>query len=968
MMKKIILSLAMICVAGYLFAAHVSQEDAQKIAIGYCHHYAPAGYGNPVIRDVFVRTYEEMTTFYTFTFESGGFILVAADDASIPVLAYSFEDPMPAEITNPSVKAWLESYSREIHYIVTNHLSNDATVKQWKDLETGNYPPMMRDVNPLVNTTWDQGCFYNALCPAAGGGQCGHVWTGCVATAMAQIMKYHNYPPQGVGSHSYVSPTYGTQYADFGNTTYNWASMPNNVGSGNTAVATLMYHDGVSVNMQYATSGSGAYSEDVPYALMNYFNYHPGIEIKYKNNYTNVEDFKNLIRADLDQQLPVYYSGSGNGEGHAWVCDGYRMSDGMFHFNWGWSGSSNGWYAIGSLNPGGYQFNDGNSVVLHIKPYNPNLIVRIIHPVNNAVIGVGYSVQIEAVIVRGTASNLKLYIDNIEKVNTTNDTLIYNWSTSSADLGSHAVTAYAITSTSDTVYYTINLNVAEWISQSSGFTTPSRGINYLSAVDSNIVWGTAMDANNPTGACSDFTRTLDGGTTWIPGVIPNTTGLASAMIFAMNADTAYVPMYKVSGSKPQGIYVTVDGGATWAKQTTALFTNANSFPDCVHFFNTNEGWALGDPINGEYEIYTTIDGGTTWTAIPGADIPNPLSGEFGVVGYYSAVHDTVWFGTNKGRVYKSTDKGHTYTVSTVTGLTGKYIKPTFRTGLHGLVQDKDAGTTGTLYETFDGGETWTLVTATGTIYSTDLAYVPNTTNTWVSSGSSGTNGSGYSFNGGHNWSDFIGTQGSQYMQMAWVNNHCGWAGGINADSTENGVFKFIGFLMPPLPAPINLDAVVLGHDVHLTWNAPTYDSTIMTLIGYNMYRDGLLLNVTPITGLIFDDADVLSGQHNYCVKALYNFGESTGDCKLLDVAVSVLESQDNPRIIIYPNPAYDFITIKAASPISEILMYDHSGKQVYQATGNSTTSVIHVSDYPAGLYLLSVITPDGTFNSKLMIK
>jgi photosystem II stability/assembly factor-like uncharacterized protein len=967
MMKKVLLSLAMICVAGYLYATQVTVNQAQKIAIGYYHHYAPSGVGSLVVSRVDVSTYKDIPTFYTFNFESGGFVIVAADDACIPVLGYSTENSMPSEIVNPSLKEWLENYNKQIYQIITDNLSNDVTIKQWQDLRSGKYPEPSRDVNPLLTTTWDQGCFYNALCPAASGGSCGHVWTGCVATAMAQIMKYHNYPPQGVGSHSYVHPLYGTQFADFGNTTYNWSAMPNNVASGNTAVATLMYHDGVSVNMQYGVSGSGAYSEDVPYALMNYFNYHPGIEIKYKNNYSNLEDFKNLIRADLDLQLPVYYSGSGNGEGHAWVCDGYRMSDGLFHFNWGWSGSSNGYYAIGSLNPGGYQFNDGNAIITHIKPYNPNLIVRIIHPVNNAVIGVGYSVQIEAVVVRGAASALKLFIDNVEKVNTTNDTVSFTWSTSAADMGSHAVTAYAISGT-DTVYYDINVNVAEWISQSTGFTTPSRGINYLSAVDTNIVWGSAMDNNNPTGACSDYTRTLDGGNTWTPGTIPNTAGLASAMIFATNADTAYIPMYKVSGNKPQGIYVTFDGGTTWAKQPTALFTNANSFPDCVHFFNNNEGWALGDPINGEYEIYTTVDGGTTWTPVPGVDIPNPTTGEFGVVGYYSAVHDTIWFGTNMGRVYKSTDKGHTYTVAAVPALTGKYIKPTFRTGMHGLVQDKGAGTTGAICETFDGGTTWSPVTTTGTIYATDLAYVPNTTNTWVSSGSLGTNGAGYSFNGGHDWTDFVGTSGSLYMQMAWINNHCGWAGGVNTDSTENGVYKFIGFLMPPLPQPLNLDAVVLGHNVHLTWTAPAYDTTIMTLLGYNMYRDGLLLNPSTITTLTYDDNNVNSGSYNYCVKALYNSGESASDCKLLDVAVSVPGSGKTSGILIYPNPASDIINVKAACTISEIRLYDHSGKLVCQASENSSTLSINFGSYPRGIYLLKVTTKEGTFSSKLMIK
>lgn len=965
-MKKLFTLAAMLFMVIALFATKVPLNEAQLIAIGFYSHGAPSGAGHPLISDVNVTEYNKVTTFYTFNFTSGGFILVAADDASIPILGYSFEGQMPHEILNPATKEWLEGYSRQIYLIIQNKLSNKETVKEWETLKSGHFPRMMEDVNPLLTTTWDQGCFYNALCPVATGGQCGHVWTGCVATAMAQIMKYHNFPPQGVGSHTYSDPPYGDQTADFGATFYNWSAMPNSVTSNNTAVATLMYHAGVSVNMQYSTSGSGAYSEDVPPALLNYFNYHPDIIIKYLKDYPNVEDWRNLLRADLDQHLPIYYAGSGSA-GHAFVFDGYRMSDAKFHVNWGWSGSSNGWYAIGGLNPGGENFNQANAAVLHIKPYNPNLIVRIIHPVDNAVIGEGYSVEIQAVTVRGTASVMKLFIDSVERFSTTNDTLTFTWNTSHDDLGSHIVKAYSYNVT-DTVYYKINLNVAEWISQSSGFPVPARGINYMSAVDSNIVWASAFDNNMPTGACSDFTRTINGGNNWIHGVVNNTQGLASAMIFGMSSTKAYIAMYKVNGTKPQGIYVTTDGGTTWTRQTTALYSNSASFPDCVHFFNNNEGWALGDPINGEFEIYTTTDGGTNWVAVPGSNIPNPLSGEFGIVGYYSAVHDSLWFGTNLGRVYHSTDKGHTWTVSTVTALNGKYIKPSFRTGMHGLVQDKDNGTTGTICETFDGGQTWTLVTSTGTIYSTDLSYVPNTPNTWVSTGSNGTNGSSYSFNGGHTWTDFQGTQGALYMQQSWVNNHCGWAGGVNTDSTENGAYKYIGVLMPPLPTPLNLQAVAIGHDAHLSWDQPNYDPTSETLIGYNVYRDGLKLNTTPVTVLIYVDYGLPPGQYNYCVKALYNLGESAGDCKLLDVAVSGPPANGMAHLMIYPNPANDKVTIQAPSRITLISLYDHSGRQVYLTNVNNTVVTLQVSTFPAGLYFLRVTTLSGTINKKLVIQ
>ncbi|MGE5423917.1 MAG: C10 family peptidase [Syntrophothermus sp.] len=945
-MKKFYLFLLLIILSPVVFGTQVPVDKAQQIALGYYQHFT--GH-QPDLKNVSVTTCRGLETFYTFRFEKG-FVIVSADDAVIPVLGYSFENDMPDQITNPATAAWLDSYSREIYQVVNQHLDNRLTSRQWDELLRGNYPAPQRDVTPLLTTTWDQGCNYNALCPADPSAffSCGHVYTGCVATAMAQIMKYHNYPAQGVGSHSYTHPTYGVQTADFGNTMYNWSSMPNNVTGSNSAVATLMYHAGVSVDMQYGASASGAFSTDVPPALLDYFNYHPDIMLKNKSDYPVLEDFKNLIRADLDQHLPVYYSGQGPDGGHAFVCDGYRMSDGTFHFNWGWSGSSNGYYTIGALNPGGYTFNDNNSVVVHIKPYNSSLVVRITHPVNNAIVGVGNSVEIKAMAIRGNPSSLKIFIDNVEKASGSGDSLIFIWQTANWDLGSHEVRACAYTAT-DTVYYKINLNVAEWISQASGFSTANRQINYMSAVDSSIVWAVAVDANNPQGASSDFTRTVDGGNTWTPGTITGTTGLASAMIFGMNADKAYAAMFKVSGTAHMGIYFTSDGGATWSRQTTAGFNNANSFPNCVHFFNENDGWCMGDPISGDFEIYTTTDGGTTWTQVSGSDIPNPVTGEFGVVGYYSAINDTLWFGTNKGRVYRSCDKGYTWTVSTVPALDGKFIKPTFRTGLHGLVQDKDAGSTGAISETFDGGNTWTPVTVSGPIYPTDLSYVPGTANTWVSSGSLGTNGCSYSFDGGHTWADFIGTNGTAYWYMTWVNNHCGWAGGVNTTVTEDGTFKYIGLLRIPLPSPANFLAEPTQSDVHMTWEKPTFDSTIMTLHGYNLYRNGVKLNPTLLAGRIYDDMSVPSDHYNYCVSAVYDLGESDGNCQIIDITVGMDEKMET-RISVYPNPVHDKLFIRPEGNVDVARLMDLTGHLV--ATAKGTT--VDVSGIAPGLYVLEV--------------
>jgi len=209
-------------------------------------------------------------------------------------------------------------------------------------------------------------------------GPCGKCYAGCVADAMAMVMKYHNYPTHGYSSHSYAhtiangfSNNFGTLTANFWATTYNWASMPNNVTSTNTAVATLIYHCGVSVNMDYDDQGSGAYLTDATAALRNYFVY--SAQYAMRNMFTD-NDWTLLIKNSLDSLRPVIYGGNDDGMGgHAFVCDGYQNSgtySNMFHFNWGWSGTSNGYIYLNNIAPDGtgYDFDDGQQIIYNIYP------------------------------------------------------------------------------------------------------------------------------------------------------------------------------------------------------------------------------------------------------------------------------------------------------------------------------------------------------------------------------------------------------------------------------------------------------------------------------------------------------------------------------------------------------------------------------------------------------------------------
>ena len=214
-------------------------------------------------------------------------------------------------------------------------------------------------------------------------------------------------------------------------------------------------------------------------------------------------------------------------------------------------------------------------------------------------------------------------------------------------------------------------------------------------------------------------------------------------------------------------------------------------------------------LSNEFEIYTTADAGNNWVAVNGSNIPNPLSGEW--LATHNGVGDTMWIATSQGRVFRSADKGYTWSLlSVIPYFQDHFLYLRFRNGNYGLATDhwQNRGFPGHLFETFDGGLSWSEINYSGPLYHTDLSYVPGTMNTWVSSGGSAraqagqvSFGASYSLDGGHSWTDFPGTHGTRFFAMAWLNNHCGYAGGVSKDSTKNGAFKFTG-VIPDWPVGI----------------------------------------------------------------------------------------------------------------------------------------------------------------------
>lgn len=343
-----------------LFAEHVDPETARKVATTFLSNN-----GAKADQLTDLSKSAGFPNLYIFTTEES-FVVMAADDCVKPILGYSLTNDFVVEDMPENISSWLQGNNDGIQRTIDNGVKSTAAINQaWKDLANGKagVSEATPIVDALLQTKWDQGSPYNKLCPKKGNTR---TVTGCVATAMAQIMKYWNHPTTGTGNHSY-SWNSTTLSADFGATTYDWANMTNTYNSSssnteNTAVATLMYHCGVSVDMKYNTSGSNASTYDVMSALQTYFSYAPVMQYKSKDDYGD-EVWITMLKRELNQGRPLQYRGSdagGNG-GHSFVCDGYD-SDDNFHFNWGWGGNCDGFYSVNDMEPGTGGIGAGNGV------------------------------------------------------------------------------------------------------------------------------------------------------------------------------------------------------------------------------------------------------------------------------------------------------------------------------------------------------------------------------------------------------------------------------------------------------------------------------------------------------------------------------------------------------------------------------------------------------------------------------
>ncbi len=370
-MKKLLLSVMSLLTisAG---AQEISVEKARQYAFEFLNETA-AENAHSQIKSVlrpqnnleltYTASQDDAPLLYVFNNPNGGFVVASAQGVAEPVLAYSNEGSFDYSTVNPNFMYWLDFFQRQISEAMNAGFLSAPDSKE---------PFEKADVPVMLTTSWSQSSPYNSMTPSFRGRNC---YAGCVATALAQIMKYHEWPETGIGSHSYFDG-YGCEQAissDFSAHTYDWANMRDTYSLNDTcqaeidAVAQLMFDVGVAVEMEYTSNdGSGAFTEHVPYALVKFFGYDKGVRHIYHNCMSDSE-WEQIIYSELAAGRPLLFGG-GDDAAHSFVCDGYEASSDMYHFNFGWGNGTDGYCRLSAVHSGYYEFDAEQDIVCGIQP------------------------------------------------------------------------------------------------------------------------------------------------------------------------------------------------------------------------------------------------------------------------------------------------------------------------------------------------------------------------------------------------------------------------------------------------------------------------------------------------------------------------------------------------------------------------------------------------------------------------
>ncbi len=361
-------------------AATITQEQAALVTRNLISERFPAENGEFTIRNIDPILQDTKTALFAAQLLPTGFVLIAADDAVQPILGYGWNQSLDLQDIPPQLQKILDSYTDQIAQARQNTLqSTGETAQLWDHYTAAEFDPDrdFRDVAPMLSANWSQAGGFNQYCP-------GSTLVGCVAVSMGQVMYHWEFPESGIGYHIYFEDDFGQQQVDFSDAVYEYDEMSSNYAT--SEAAELLYHCGVAVEMDYGYSGSGAqvggdYYPTAYTAMQEHFLFNEdSLQWVWRGDYSE-NSWNDMIRNEMDLMRPVIYAGYDvyDGGGHAWNVDGYQgNTNTYFHCNWGWGGSSNGYFSLSSLNAGGYYFNDWQQAIIGIQPQSldaPNITV-----------------------------------------------------------------------------------------------------------------------------------------------------------------------------------------------------------------------------------------------------------------------------------------------------------------------------------------------------------------------------------------------------------------------------------------------------------------------------------------------------------------------------------------------------------------------------------------------------------------
>lgn len=342
------MALSLLLVGNAAMAQEVSEDEARNRALQFLSTQTDGprrAKGLNVSTDLslaYTSRSEAKTCFYVFNVGEGeGFVIAGGDQAARPILYYCDHGTFDLDNAAPGFRFLLDQYTEQIAHPEEKTEAIASSARHAKTAETREY------IAPMIQTKWHQYYPYNCEIPIYDS-EGRRYYTGCVATAMAMIMNYYRWPADnGVGSHSYLY--IGNEFsADFANTIYDWENMALSYGRDDTytdeqakAVGTLMYHAGVSVNMNYGVGESNAFNYMVPSALAKYFKYDKSVTLDWASHYS-IDEWEELLYNELKEGRPVFYTAAQ----HAFVCDGYDNENNLFSFNWGYGGRDDGFGSI----------------------------------------------------------------------------------------------------------------------------------------------------------------------------------------------------------------------------------------------------------------------------------------------------------------------------------------------------------------------------------------------------------------------------------------------------------------------------------------------------------------------------------------------------------------------------------------------------------------------------------------------